>query len=624
MLRRATLSLAALCLVVIPAALSWVQESGAKQEGSSSTSEQKLQTGCGEPYCAESSHKIFPARPVMAPKANQVFQDPDFGSRMVRVTDENGIDGSLREFSFGSNSSAEINEWGKFDPSLGPNGGYYFYVGTSGGGIVIYSMDASTMHVTPHCEWGPRCRLPQPGSFSYVDPHILYGHFDSNNLIQGYDVRTSKVATIYDLSKCPGLPADLGGYPGSISNSGDDTKFSGYAGGKGQGGGSLVTYYDRTSGHCCWYDTGTGRLGGSAMPVTQQTVGVVPAPHDPTLKAVSGNLSPGDYYVKITVRTRRPSELGETLPSPEAHIHLDSQAGIEILPAEFENPYAMSLVGFNVYIGTEPGKETRQASTDGVQNAYTQSAPLARGDPPPSVPTAGFNVHNARLSRDGEAIKVIPTGSQTLYIWKPKSATISACSTHGEANAAGVASFCGGHTVLGYTHLINHGGPGQTFSLLYRPLSDLNDMKRLIPAEESLHVGMDTHWSWNNDNPSDTAPVCGAFSGSGERKQGDGTSNPSTNPILAIRQAWEGEVVCVATTGPPKMWRFAHHHATGTSNASSKSGGFGSLAIGNVSQDGKFYLFGSDWDWTLGSQFRSAGCPTSGKCREDVFIVELK
>ncbi len=624
MFRTATLPLAASCFILVSFASSGVRAGDREGKGSSSLSDQKSPAGCGEPYCADSSHKIFPARSVIPPKANEIFQDPDFGSRIVRVTDENGVGGILGGFSFGSNSSAEINEWGKFDPSLGPNGGYYFYVGTSGGGIVIYSMDGLTMHVTPHCEWGPRCRLPQPGSFSYVDPHILYGHFESNNLIQSYNVRTSKVSTIYDLNKCPGLPADLGGYPGSISNSGDDTKFSGYGGGKGQGGGSLVTYYDRTSGHCFWYDTGTGRLGGSGMPITQLTVGVLPAPPAPVLKAVSGNLPPGDYYVKITVKSHRPTGLGETLPSPEAHIHLDSQGGIAISPPDFENPYAMFVIGFNVYVGVEPGKEMRQASTDDLQNTYTQSAPLARGGLPPAVPTAGYNVHNARLSRDGEAIKVIPTGSQTLYIWKPNSATVSACSTHGESHAAGVANFCGGHTVLGYTHLINHGGPGETFSLLYRPLSDLTDIRRLVPAEDSLHVGMDTHWSWNNDNPSDTAPVCGAFSGSGERKQGDGTSNPSTNPILAIHQAWEGEIVCVATSGPPKVWRFAHHHATGTVNASAKSGGFVSLAIGNVSQDGKFYLFSSDWDWRLGSQLRSPGCPTSGKCRSDAFIVELK
>jgi len=581
-------------------------------------------SSCPDFYCAETSRRFRPERAFVPPKANQVFHDPEFGSRMVRATDERGVDGNLQGFSFISNSSAEINEWGKFDPKLGPNGGYYFYVMTGGGGAVLFSMDASLMQVTPHCGSFRTCRMRAGGTFSYVDPHILYGEFDANNLITSYDVAKGKQATVYDFAKCPNLPNDLTGYPGAISNSGDDTKFAGYAGGKGQGGGNQITYYDRSTGRCYWYDSGTGRLGGSQMQTVQLKFGLLSPPTVPELKIISGALPAGDYYVQLTATIRRPTGPGETLPSPEEHVRLNSPGGIEVSLPQIDNPYKMVLTGFKVYIGTASGKESLQNSVEANSKIYNQSAPLVAGSLAPNISTAGFNVHNARISRDGAAVKITPAGASTLFFWFPESATVTACSTGGEGHS-GVSSFCGGHTVLGYSHLINNGGPGSTFGLLDRPLSNLSDFKRLVPAEDSVPLGMDTHWSWNNDDPTDTAPVCGAFSGRGAGTVGDGTRNAATNPLMSVRQAWDREIVCVATSGPPKVWRFAHHHSTGACNASAKVDScFGSIAIGNVSQDGKFYLFSSDWDWSLGSEPRDSGCPTSGRCRADVFIVELK
>ena len=602
----------------------FARQSARKDGDSRSANSTQQANSCPDFYCADTSRTLMPERMYAPPKANQVFRDPEFGSRLIRATDERGIDGNLLGFSFISNSSAEINEWGKFDPKLGPHGGYYFYVMTGGGGAVLFSMDATTMQVTPHCGPFRTCRMRAGGTFSYVDPHILYGEFDANNLVSSYDVAAGKQSTIYDFAKCPNLPDDLSGYPGAISNSSDDTKFAGYAGGKGQGGGNQITYYDRSTGRCYWYDTGAGRLGGSQMQTVQLKFGLLNPPAQAELKAVSGSLPAGDYYVELTATIHRPTGTGETPPSIEAHIHLDSPGGIEVSLPEIDNPYKMALTGFNVYVGTSPGKETLQNSVQTNGRVYTQTTALITGSQPPNVSTAGFNVHNARISRDGMAVKITPAGANTLFFWFPQTATVTACSTGGEGHS-GVSSFCGGHTVLGYSHLINNGGAGNTFSLLYRPLSNLNDFKRLVPAEDSVPMGMDTHWSWNNDDPGDTAPVCGAFAGRGAGTIGDGTRNPATNLLMSVRQAWEREIVCVATSGPPKVWRFAHHHSTGACNANARIDScFGSIAIGNVSQDGKFYLFSSDWDWGLGSEPRDPGCPNSGRCRADVFIVELK
>jgi hypothetical protein len=574
-------------------------------------------------YCAESSRQFKAESPIAPPKVNQVFRDPDFGSRMVRVTDETGIDGKLMGFSFASNSSAEINEWGKFNPSLGPNGGYYFYVMTGGGGAVPYSMDAVTMQVTPHCGALPSCRLPTGGSFSYVDPNIIYGHFDSNGAINAYNIATGKQTTIYDFSKCPNLPGDVSGYAGALANSGDDSKFSSYPGGKQQGFGTLVTFYDRTTDHCYWYDTGTGRLGGSGMTAFQLKMGLLAPPPAPQLSRAEGSLPAGDYYVQVTATRARPDS-GETLPSPEAHIHLDGPSGIAVAAPEFDNPYGLPVEGYNVYIGTASGQEMRQSSGIQARTPYVQSAALAKGAAPPKTSTAGYTVHNARLSRDGRFVKIIPQNTQVIYFWMPGTTTVTACSSNGKGKAPDVASFCGGHTVLGFSHLLNPGGEGSGTSLLIRPLSDLNNFTQRMTPEITVPRSMDVHWSWNNVDPSDSAPVCGAYSRSNHTVQGNG-SRDASNPIIKVDQAWDREIVCVATSGPPKVWRFAHHRATGACNANARGGScFNTIAIGNVSQDGKFFLFGSDWDWQLGSDSRNPGCPNSGRCRADTFIVELK
>lgn len=623
MLRIATLLIAGWLIAAVGVPRQSAQDKN--QNPKAPPADQKTPADCGGTYCAETGQQVKPESAIGPPRVNQVFRDSEFGSRIVRVTDEGGVHGTFAGFSFTSNSSAEINEWGKFNPALGPNGGYYFYVMTSGGGAVPFSMDAATMQVTPRCSGLPNCRWASGGSFSYVDPNLIYGHFGSNNEIAAYNLSTGKQARIYDLAKCPDLPNNLSGYAGAISNSGDDTKFSDYSGGKMQGWGSVVTFYDRSTDHCYWYDTGSGRLGGSEMATASIQPGVLAPPAAPRLTSAPGTLPPGEYYVQLTLKVHKPSGEGETLPSPEAHIRLDEVGGIEISAPEVDNPYAMLLKGYSVYIGTATGQEMRQASVERVQQEYTQSAPLAKGANPPKASTAGYTVHNARLSRDGKVVKVVPQNGQSIYLWWPGTTNVVACSTHGESHNRDVASFCGGHTVLGYTHLINHGGPGSNTSVLIRPLSDLSKTTQLIPSDVPVPASMDTHWSWNNADPADTAPVCGAFSRSSFKLQGDGTRNPATNPVLSVRQAWDREIVCLATSGPPKAWRFAHHHATGACNANAKDGScFGAIAIGNVSQDGKFFLFSSDWDWSLGSDPHAPGCPSSGRCRVDTFIVELK
>jgi hypothetical protein len=589
-------------------------------------------------YCANSTQDVIQETPKSPPAVNTPFKDPDFGSRMVRVTDANtltNVDGQGDYFigiSFMTDASSEANEWSKFDPTIGALGGYRFLVYTTGGWAVAFTLDATTMQVNRIVGQAggilsPGGMMRIGGAFSYVNPDILY--IVDQGQLEAFHFSTDSATPLYNFNACPGLPSYTEGYGGSLSGSADDTKFSLYFGGRAQGETTLVTYYDRSAnngaGACYWYDTATGMVGGTDMAPTPvaQGVGQLAPPAAPTVtpNPGSGSLPAGDYYVRITAATQMNPQDGETTPSPEVGpIHLSAAGSLTItFPAQLSDPAEIMVPGgtwgcdasqglsgsctpFNVYIGTSPGGETLQNTQGPVGGtSYTQSGPLdITSAQPPAVSTAGYNVHNARLSKDGTYVRIDAQQGYTLYFWKPGTNQVTTCTIYGNN--------CGGHQALGYTHLINDPNNHDISEVMIRSFSNLSNYTELVNPLPTPHQWGDSHWSWNDADPSDSMPVCGSI---------DGAPGP-------YQRAYVGEIVCVATSGSSRVWRFAHHRATGLSNNSSdSSSNFWATPRGNVSQDGKFYMFTSDWESSLGDQKGSYGCPTSGQCRTDVFIVEL-
>ena len=106
------------------------------------------------------------------------------------------------------------------------------------------------------------------------------------------------------------------------------------------------------------------------------------------------------------------------------------------------------------------------------------------------------------------------------------------------------------------------------------------------------------HSSWFNSSTNPHAPVL--FSRYN-------ISKPS-RPIL-----WYGEIIAAATDGTNRVWRFAHNHNGGLVNWVGES-------FAQISNDGRWALFSSPWDGTLGAAAGDFGYPT----RMDTFIVELR
>ena len=207
-------------------------------------------------------------------------------------------------------------------------------------------------------------------------------------------------------------------------------------------------------------------------------------------------------------------------------------------------------------------------------------------------------LHNAKMSKSGEFIWLACGAHITRsgwLVWEVATANVLAC-----------AARCSGHHALGYSHVVGPSGEKHPLDLLVRNLNRLRSSTQLVPDLQptiSARYWYDSHLSWNYANPQDTTPVCLSTYGG---------SNPNTPgaPLDTIAP-WENEILCVETDGKSSnIWRFAHTYSTANN-------GFWSTPRGNVSQDGRFFMFTSDWQDQLGYSSENK------QYRTDVFVVEL-
>ncbi len=209
-----------------------------------------------------------------------------------------------------------------------------------------------------------------------------------------------------------------------------------------------------------------------------------------------------------------------------------------------------------------------------------------------------FLLHAVGISKSGRYVSVGPSGSSHglhWMIWDVETMNLMPCRSR-----------CGGHHVMGYSHLIGPSGQIHPMDTLIRPLDHLDQYSALVPDLQTAKTKgywYDEHFSWNNVDSNDSAPVCFAT------YRPSNPQTPGTPPD--VDGPWENEIDCLATDGrEPKVFRFAHTYSTAKN-------GFWSTPRGNVSRDGRFYIFTSDWEDQLGEADK-------GGYRTDVFIVELR
>jgi hypothetical protein len=277
----------------------------------------------------------------------------------------------------------------------------------------------------------------------------------------------------------------------------------------------------------------------------------------------------------------RPTDLGHSVVVS----HDDRRIGTMVGPAQDRNPL--------VYIfDRKQGCRWYNTQTGEIGGQWGPKGTI-------SIPDR-YLIHNLRMSKSGEFVWIqrgVNMVGRDWLVWNVATMDVLSCPAQ-----------CSGHHAMGYSHLIGPSGQKHPMDVLVRPLNQLSATTRLIADLQpttSDRYWFDQHYSWNNADSDDTNPVClSTYSG----------SNPAVPgaPLDTIAP-WENEILCIQTDGKAsQVWRFAHTYSTAKN-------GFWSTPRGNVSQDGRFFMFTSDWQDQLDDGLRDRN-----NHRMDVFIVELR
>jgi len=226
-----------------------------------------------------------------------------------------------------------------------------------------------------------------------------------------------------------------------------------------------------------------------------------------------------------------------------------------------------------------------------------------------------FNIHAAAIDRSGQFIMVYPTGDDLAAPRHAAPAYVWDLVTNRLTELPLIEAITGGHDAYGFGYRVNQDCCTQStwdaaqwqFRALANPLVTLDlNPNVLLPQE----VYLEDHPSWHNAQPDRLVPFIDANYRYGA----------NTTPW----RAWDEEVFAVQTEGAGTggtIWRFAHHRSATADDNDPSQISFWYTPRANVSPDGRWALFTSNCDKTLGIDPRN---DVGGKYREDVFLVELK
>jgi hypothetical protein len=230
--------------------------------------------------------------------------------------------------------------------------------------------------------------------------------------------------------------------------------------------------------------------------------------------------------------------------------------------------------------------------------------------------TLNFHVHSAMIDKSGRFVFLYPTAvdlaspryASQVYIWDTSSNAVTAITSGGHDGA--VAMRPGGHDAAGYETWVNQdcctSSSWDAAQWQFRDLTSLNQISDLIsPVQASKEVYLADHTSWNNAQPNVLVPVI-----SSTYRYGGNT---------APWRAWDDEIIGIDTTngGGGLVWRFAHHRSLVASESNPTTPYFWYEPIANVSPNGNWVVFTSNWEKTLGTDSEE------GTFRQDVFLVQL-
>lgn len=238
-----------------------------------------------------------------------------------------------------------------------------------------------------------------------------------------------------------------------------------------------------------------------------------------------------------------------------------------------------------------------------------------------------LTLHSAQIDKTGRVISLIPGISGTafpVYFWDTTLNTVT--------GGTGPNS---GHEVLGYLTRINNDSLGTYDSrkwVLTPNLLAPNTGKISLPGEDQPLTPVVGGWGADHScwhNATAATPLVPIISGT--YRYGDGPEYGTypvldhtafSPPFLTPWRAWDDEIIGVSTDGSGIVYRYCHTRSwlfrnVPTFEPSLTSDIFWYTPRPNVSPNGRYAIFTSNWEKTLGTE---AG---TGIRRQDVFLVEL-
>ena len=231
-----------------------------------------------------------------------------------------------------------------------------------------------------------------------------------------------------------------------------------------------------------------------------------------------------------------------------------------------------------------------------------------------SIPL-NFSLHHVAMDRSGRylmlyttwADQALPRKAAQSYVWD----TVT-----GGFTELNVAALPYGHDAFGYGVSVNQdccvatGWDAAQWQLrsLATPLQTRDVITNVLTPKQ---IYLADHATWNNARPDIMTPfISGIFRA------------PTSDTAW---RAWDDEIVAVQTDAAPgadaTVWRFAHHRSDIRNDQNPLGVSFWYEPRPNVSPDGRWALFTSNWEKTLGTD--PTGDPTTSK-RQDVFVVSLE
>ena len=242
----------------------------------------------------------------------------------------------------------------------------------------------------------------------------------------------------------------------------------------------------------------------------------------------------------------------------------------------------------------------------------TLASTVRRGGVTRAVSALGFRLHHAWIDQTGRWVVLYPVSATPVHfmIWDLAGDTFTPVTTRPW-----------GHDALGYGWQVNQdccasGASYDGAQWQLRALSNPQASADLIaPPLSPQQIYLADHTSWNNAQPDRRVPILSSL----YRYYNNSYNTAPWRP-------WDDEIVAIRTDGAEsRVWRFAHHRSNITADphpwVPEDGTYFWYQPHANISPNGRWALFTSNWEKTLGAA--AGGGEPGGIYRTDVFVVAL-